>query len=264
MDTSFSFGNFLHDWLTLEGGPTMPLFGLWHILFDIIIFGSAFTVGILCRNKNESVKSKILNGLVIALVCLYIFDFFMGPLWRDREGTIDKLPFHVCTVMCPLTALSRIFYNQFSKVRMPIAVLSLVGSLMYMTYPGSAIGEGSYAFSYVVLQTFLYHGVLFTFGFLSIAFGDAKIDIKKFWIMPLAVLVLMCWAFLGNYTYNYIRPYDWFFVMGGLFSFIPEKWMHVYVFGAVSLMCLIIFGLTYAIDAIRNKIEAKQKVEVAE
>ena len=255
----FSFGNFLHDWLTWEGGPTMPLFGVWHIVFDIIIFGNAFALGILLRNKSDHTKRMVLSGLAIALVSLYLFDFFMGPLFRSMESTIDKLPFHICTFLCPVIIITRfIMREKANAVKPAIAVLALVSSMMYMTYPGSAIGDDSYAFSYVVLQTFLYHGVLFTFGFLSIALGEVKVELKKFWIIPICIAVIVVWAELGNFTFNYVRDYNWFFLRSGIgIPGIPEPLWPVLIFVAITLMSLIIVGLTYAVDAIRKKIEAK-------
>lgn len=228
------------------GGPEITLFGFWHIFYVLLIIGCTIGLAFILKNKSSNYNEKILNIYAIVLAILYLGDFFIQPFFNNDQMIIDKLPFHICTVMCPIIAVTRIF-PKCSKIKNAVAVLSLVASLMYLTYPGSAIGDIS-AFSYKVLQTFIYHGVLFGYGFISLSTGQCKLEYKKVYVELIIIICIALWATLGNTLYSYSEHhYDWFFLTGSTFPFIPKGLMPFAVigaiFGMVNIIYLIYFGI---------------------
>ena len=162
------------------GGPDITLFGLFHILYFLIIIGSTFALCYFTFNKSKETKKKILDIMATILVCLYLGDFFIHPFIHGENALIvDKLPFHICTISCPLIAITRIFPNKTKHIQHAVPVLGLIGSLMYITCPNGAVGEGIKAFSYVILQTFMYHGLLFAYGVMTLTTGENKLEYKK-------------------------------------------------------------------------------------
>ena len=74
-----------------KGGFIVNCFGIWHILFMIIIFGSIITITLLLKNKDKTIQKKAINTTINIVFGLYILDFFLMPL---AYGSIDieKLP----------------------------------------------------------------------------------------------------------------------------------------------------------------------------
>ena len=108
---------------------------------------------------------------------------------------------------------------------------------MYLTYPGSALGEIS-PFVYKVVQTFVYHGLVFGYGVISITTGDVKLQFKKIYHELIALALIIIWAYLGNLAY---ADYDWFFLTGSTFPFIQPSWLMPFVvLACVFAMCAII------------------------
>ena len=168
---------------------------------------------------------------------------------------IDKLPFHICTfisIMIPFAQFNSKAKNGTS-FREVVACLAIVSSLMYITYPGSALGEIG-TFSYKVVQTFVFHGLVFSWGVLSLTTGSISLKFKNIWKQLVGILIIMVWATFGNYTYD---DYNWFFLKTSIFPFIPDALMPLAVLIAVFAMCAII----YSIDLGVKKIIEKQKMK---
>ena len=116
-----------------KGEVIFNCFGVWHILFMILIFGGIITTVLVLKNKNQSAKDKVINLVMNLVFGLYVLDFFLMPL---AYGSIDieKLPFHICTVSCVLCFLSR--HNKFlEKYKLQFALLGLIGNIIYVIYP---------------------------------------------------------------------------------------------------------------------------------
>ncbi len=237
------------------GGQEIAFMNPWHIAYIVMILGAAIVLAITLKDKSEKTKRTILSVYLIASVASYCLDYvFMA--FAHNEIDIDKLPFHICTSMGIIAAFG--FFNQKMKwLKQPSAVLALVATLMYITYPGSAIGDIS-PFCYKVVQTFFYHGALFTFGFLALAWGEVRLDIKKVWKEALLLVFIVVWATIGNTMFNDgTRHYDWFFLTGSTFSFLPP----IVVFFAVPVvffcMVLLIYGIYFWVKSIIEKKAAK-------
>ena len=252
--------DFLLRLFQFGGGPEIILFSIWHIMYIVIIIGGTIGMAFALKSRSEKVKTTVLNIIAVTLLVTYIADFFIMPLNRfNGDETrqlidIDKLPFHICTFMGIMVAFAQ--FNRKAKnsssFREVVGCLAIVSSLMYITYPGSALGEIG-TFSYKVVQTFLYHGLLLAWGVLSLTTGAIMLKFKNIWKQFIGILIIMLWATLGNYAYG---DYNWFFLKESIFPFIPDSLMPLAVLFAVFGMCAIV----YSIDlGVRKLIEKRQK-----
>jgi hypothetical protein len=170
---------------------------------------------------------------------------------------VDKLPFHICTVLCPVLAFVQ-FNKRFERFSEPVAFLAMVGPMMYLVYPGGAIGDIS-PFCYKIIQTFVYHGLVFSWGFNMIATGRVKPSIKRGWWRALIGLLLVAlWATLGNLSHNSNVDgdphYDWFFLTGSTFPFVPKALMPLAVIVAVFSATMALYGVYYAVIAVKHRL----------
>lgn len=246
------------------GGPDITLFGFFHLFYFFIILATTFCLAYFLRNKDQSVKKKILDIYAIVVIGLYFCDFLVHPFMLDENRLIvDKLPYHLCTISALLVAITRIFPNHTSKIKNAVTVLGLVGALMYLTCPNGAVGPGVKAFSYRMIQTFLYHGCLFTYGVLAICYGECKLEFKKIFVEAIMIASLILISLGANYSYSkpdgaggWVWHYDWFFTTGASFGVSPYL-MPFVMLGIIFAMCCSIYGLYYLGVYIINK--KKQK-----
>ena len=155
------------------------LFDQWHFLYLFIIFGGTLALSLIGRRFSGK-KTKLQNTMAYLTVGLYVLDFFIMPLSDSYDGiSAYKLPFNICTIMAVLVPFVQ-FNPKFKKIRQRVVTVSIASSLMWMCYPGTALG-GQPPFSYIIFQTFMYHGFLFCWGVLNLAFGDVEYDIRKIW-----------------------------------------------------------------------------------
>lgn len=226
-----------------QGEYSITLFSVWHFLYIFIILFGTFTVACALMGKSREKKNEVLRLLAVSVPVCYISDFFIMPLASsDFSISVDKLPFHICTLMGILIPFAQ-FHSRFSRIKDVIVCLSVVASLMYITYPGSAIGDIS-PFCYQVYQTFIYHGLLFSWGVLNLTTGEVVLSHKNLWKELVFLLFMTAWASFGNALYSHgDTVYDWFFVNGVTFSFVPKMLMPVAVIAAVFLMCVVICAI---------------------
>ena len=135
-----------------------------------------------------------------------------------------------------------------------MTVLSIASSMMWMCYPGTALG-GQPPFCYLIFQTFMYHGFLFCWAVLNLAYGDVVYDIRKIWKEFVGILMIFVWACFGNAVYQ--SGYNWFFIQTSIFPFLSDEIMPVMVVASVFGVCLVIYGVDYALRAaLRKKVKA--------
>ena len=222
------------------------LFDEWHFLYLFIIFGGAILLSVIFHDKSDKAKDKLLRIMAVVTIGFYIADFFIMPLSDSYNRiSIDKLPFHICTFMSVLVPFAQ-FNKRFAKIKTPIVTLSIASSLMWMCYPGSALG-GQPPFCYIIFQTFMFHGFLFTWGVLNLSLGEVKLNIKKIWMELCGILIILVWSMFGNAIYN---DQNWFFTKHSIFEFIPDDIMPPVVVFCVFGTCIVIYGAYYAICAI--------------
>lgn len=165
-------------------GIQITPFSLAHIVYMVLIFGGIILAWFCLRNQDAAKKEKALRLLAYALVVSYLSDFFVHEFVYDGLNT-DKLPFHICTVLCPMVAFAQ-FNRKGAKIAEPVAILSILAPMMYLCFPAS-VGSGE-PWCYQALQTMFYHGVLMAWGILSVALGAVKADIKNCWKSAIALV----------------------------------------------------------------------------
>lgn len=230
------------------------LFDHWHFLYLFIIFGGSILLAILLKNKSQKAKLTTIHVFAYLTIGLYIADFFIMPLSDSYEKiSVYKLPFNICTLMAVLVPFVE-FNSKLKRLKHIIVTLSMASSLMWMCYPGSALG-GEPPFSYIIFQTFMYHGFLFCWSFLNLAYKEVSLNIKNIWKEFCAILIILCWATFGNTIYD--GNQNWFFIQKSIFPFLSDSIMPVMVVFTVFAVCLTIYGLYYLARIIFSKKETK-------
>lgn len=245
--------DFVHR-LFSENGSSLEigLFDIWHFLYLFIIFGATIALALVFGKKTSAAKDRLLRIVAYLATSMYVADFFIMPLSDSYSGiSVYKLPFNICTIMAVLLPFVQ-FNDKLRFLKTPVITLSIASSLMWMCYPGSALG-GQPPFSYIIFQTFMYHGLLFCWGVLSLALGSARLEFKKIWKEFVGILCILVWAAFGNTIYD--GEQNWFFIESSIFSFLPDKIMPIMVVLSVFGVCLIVYGAYYALRAVFRKTE---------
>lgn len=206
-----------------KGGEIFACFGPWHLLYMAIIFGSIVGIVLLFRGKRADVRQRAINTAIHVAFGLYVVDFFLMPF---AYGGIDleKLPFHMCTLMCVLSFFSA-HGMLFPKLRLQFALLGLASNLIYVIYPAGVGWYQIHPLSYRVVQTLLFHGVMSAYGIFSLALGAEELQWKNAWKELPVIGCVTLWAMFGNWLYNgsegMIATFNWFFVVRDPFYILP-------------------------------------------
>lgn len=234
------------------------VFGIWHILYMLIIFSIIIFLVFLLKNKNQSIKEKAIKIAINFAFGLYIADFFIMP-FAYGEIDLEKLPFHICTSTCVLCFLSR-HTKFFSKYTKEFALLGLLGNLTYVIYPA---GVGQYLIhplSYRAFQTLLFHGTMTCYAVFCLSFGDIKLDWKKCYKDLIMICIMVIWAIIGNYLYNgnvndYNHNFNWFFVIQDPFYLLPKNiapfimpFVNVIIFFIADMLVYLVYFLVKRIN----------------
>lgn len=235
-----------------QGDIIFKCFGIWHIIYLVIILGALLTALLILRKRSEKTKKIAIEVVITTAFVLYMAEFFLMPF---AYGYIDveKLPFHICTVSCILCFLSR--HNKFlSKFKLQFAIIGLIGNFIYIFYPAGVEWKQVHPVTYRVIQTLIYHGLMAAYGLFVLTFEEKKLDIKKCYKDVIIILILVSWALLGNNLYNgfnddYTYKFNWFFVVKEPFGiidlniskFIMPFFMPVFLFS----LDLLIRGIYY-------------------
>jgi uncharacterized membrane protein YwaF len=233
-------------------GISITPFSISHIVYLVLIFGSII-LGWLCfRKKTAEKQEKLLRFLTYALVTSYISDFFVHEFVYGGLNT-DKLPFHICTVLCPLVCFAQ-FNRNGHKIKEPIAVLATLAPMMYLCFPAS-VGDGE-PWCYQAVQTMFFHGVLMAWGILNIALGEIQPDIRKCWHSGIVLVGITLWAKLGNV----LMEHNWFFLEEDAFYIglveggIIPKWSLMIINPIVFFLAVLaVYGVCYAVRAMTKK-----------
>lgn len=233
-------------------GIQITPFSVAHIVYLILIFGGIILGWLCLRNQDATKKEKALRLLAYALVVSYLSDFFVHEFVYDGLKT-DKLPFHICTVLCPLVAITQ-FNRKGCKIAEPVALLSILSPMMYLCYPAS-VGTGE-PWCYQAVQTMFYHGVLMAWGILTVALGAVKPDIKNCWQSAVALVCITLWAKFGNI----LMEHNWFFLeedafyIGLVENGVIPKWLLMIVNPVVFFLAVLgTYGVIYGIRAMGKK-----------
>ncbi len=213
--------NFLRNLLSdKKSDVVFNCFGIWHILFIVLTFIVVVFFIVYLKNKTKEQQIKVIKIFINLAFILYMLDFFLMP-FAYGQIDLEKLPFHICTVTCILCFMTR--HNKYlAKYKKELAVLGLVGNIIYVFYPA---GVGWYQiapYSYRVIQTLVYHGVMSCYGILALRY-EFELEFKKSYKELIIILWLVVWALLGNTLYNSdAKVFNWFFVVADPFNILPK------------------------------------------
>ena len=222
-----------------DTGISITAFSIPHIVYLILIFGGIVAAWLALRNKDDARKERTLRFLAYALVISYLSDFFVHEFVYEGLNA-DKLPFHICTVLCPLVAIAQ-FNRKGERILEPVAMLSILAPLMYLCYPAS-VGDGE-PWCYQAVQTMFYHGVQLAWGILVVAFGKVKPAIRNCWKSAVLLAAITLWAKLGNALF---LDKNWFFLeedafyIGLVGNGIIPKWVLMIVNPVVFFLAVLI------------------------
>lgn len=255
----------LHDFATHllrrdNSNLEIDLFNIWHILYLLAIAALAISLTYLWKNKPAASQDKLLRVMAVAVIGSYILDYFCMPLVDSYDFAIstDKLPFHFCTFVGVLVPFAQ-FSPRFARLKKAVAVLAVTSALMYLCYPGSALGDIP-PFCYKVVQTFAFHGCLLCWGVLNLALGEVELRWNTIWHEYAFVLMILVWAAFGNALY---ADYNWFFIKESFFDWIPQKLMPAVVLFCVFGSTFVVYCGYFAIRSLaRRKAEKKESVTV--
>ena len=225
-------------------------FGIWHILYMLIIFVIIGLVIFLLKNKSSDAKRKAINVSITFAFCLYIADFFLMP-FAYGEIDLEKLPFHMCTITCVLCFLSR--HNKFlSKYKTQFAILGLISNIIYVIYPAGVGWYQIHPLCYRVVQTLLFHGAMSAYGIFVLVYDDVDLKWKNCYKELVIITIITLWALLGNTLYNgtlgdYDHFFNWFFVIQDPFYILPRD-IAKYIMPFVMIIVIFIANIiVYAI-----------------
>lgn len=209
-----------------KGGSVFTCFGIWHILYMLVIFGTILGLFLALRKKSQETKQRTADTVIGFAFGLYMLDFFLMP-FAYGEIDLEKLPFHACTAMCVLCFFSR--HNRWlSKFQTQFAMLGLISNLVYVIYPAGVGWYAIHPLSYRVVQTLMFHGIMSAYGILVLAFEEVDFKWKTCCRDLLVTVGMTAWALLGNTLYNgtygdYDHFFNWFFVVRDPFYILPEN-----------------------------------------
>jgi uncharacterized membrane protein YwaF len=235
-----------------DSGIQITPFSGAHIVYMVLIFGGIVAGYLAFRNKTEEKKEKLLRLLAYALALSYFSDFFVHDFVYGGMN-MDKLPFHICTVLCPLVLVAQ-FNRNGHKIAEPVAVLATLSPMMYLCYPAS-VGDGE-PWCYQAVQTMYYHGVLMAWGILTLALGAVKPLIRNCWKSAVLLICITLWAKLGNIC----MEYNWFFLEEDAFyiglvenGIIPKWSLMVINPVAFFLVVLCVYGVCHVLQSKASK-----------
>ena len=262
--------NFTLNIFQWYGGPRVTWLSIWHIMYLVIIAGAIILMGrrIKKNGNTEAAKEKMLKGIAATILALYLADFFLMPLYRANGNAttqlidLDKLPFHLCTLMAVLIQFAQfnskckksVWFNEI------VTVLSIVAAGIYLVYPGTAFRDIG-AFNFTIMQTFLFHGLVLAWAILNITTGRVVLKVKNLWQIAVALVIIVAWAKIGNVVYSYAIPtikFNWCFLEEAVFSFQTAETMPIYFYVAMVSLSAIVYAINDIVKAIVKKIKQKK------
>lgn len=254
-----------------DTGITVTPFSVFHFVYLIIIAGAITGLYLGFRGRSTEKKHKLLDILVILLLISYISDFFVHDfVYADVvDGAyvggglnMDKLPFHICVVLCPLSALVQ-FNGRLKKFREPVVMLAALAPMMYLSFPAN-IRSGE-PWCYQTIQTMFYHGTLLAWGILNLALGVIKPSLRRCNMAALMLTGITLWAKLGNI----LLGHNWFFLEEDAFYIglveggVIPKWSLMIINPIVFFSAVLaLYGVYYLIMRIKSERADKPTVTI--
>ena len=79
-------------------------------------------------------------------------------------------------------------------------------------------------YSYRVIQTLSFHGLMTLYGVLTLIYDDKRLRWKNCYKELIIISIITVWALVGNMIYNSeSRTYNWLFVVQDPFYILPKN-----------------------------------------
>ena len=243
---------------------SFKLFGL--VYFCVLLFIAVLIICmcIIFRNKSNETKQKVLNFSAVALIVLYIFDFFVQPFWAGSM-IVNKLPFHICTatgVLIPFVT----FNKRCSFLKTTITIWAVLAPLIWLIVPINVLNAPHRLYSYPILQSYMYHIIELFWGVFMIVSGVSKLDWKNIWQPIIGLIPMAIWATIGQELYypNELGE-NYMFLRTDTTGIVPHWLFIVALFLGFSLLIsLVYFIYNFILNKLSNKkCESKEQMEMS-
>lgn len=241
----------------------VALFGWQHWLYIIFILSAVVALSVVFANKSEKTKNRVLNITAVLVIFLYLFDFFVQPFWNDGEIAINKLPFHLCTLVGVLIPFVN-FSNVLKFAKQTVAVWAILAPLMFVLFPLKYLNRAVESYSYPIMQTFLFHGLEIFWGTFMLVSQKVKLRWRDVWQPIAGLLPAAAWATIGQELYYPDSVGENFMFLRFDISAYAPQWMWV---PALLIASAIVIALVYLLywlvlklkDRAKNKVPPKQE-----
>ena len=234
---------------------SVALFGWQHWLYIIGIIAGVVGLSVLFARKSEGTKSRVLNITAVLVVGLYLFDFFVQPFWHDGEMAINKLPFHICTLVGVLIPFVN-FSNKFKFARQTVVVWAILAPLAFVLLPLNYINRAIEPYSYPIIQTFVFHGLEIFWGVFMLVSGKVVLRWRDIWQPVVGLFVVALWATIGQELYYPDSVGENFLFLRTDISDVAAQWLLI---PALFLAAVINIALLYLIYWLAIKLGQKLK-----
>ena len=235
-----------------KDGELFSLFSLSHLIY-LVLFAVILTALIfLLKGKSREFKDKVTKILIGIGFGLYMLDFFLMP-FAYGEIQIEKLPFHICTLSCTLSFLSR-NVEWMKKYRTHMAMLAFIANFSFLAVPAGVMWYQVTPSSYRAIQTLVFHLVVSLYGLIMLIFDNDEFSWKFIYRDMITVASIVVWSMIGSYSYTgnvggYNYYFNWFFVKQDPFNIFPANFapyiMPVFIIVAFFAVESLIYGAVY-------------------
>ena len=111
-----------------DTGIKITAFSIPHFVYIFLIFGTIFLLWWRNHRRDAEKKDQLLRILAYALAFSYFSDFFVHDFVYGGMN-MDKLPFHICTVLCPLVCVAQ-FNRKGDRIIEPVTVLAVLAVMV--------------------------------------------------------------------------------------------------------------------------------------
>ena len=243
---AFSF----YDWL-IETGDLGVGPGLWcplHIILMVCL--AAWLVACWFIFKKHKEFGLKFTKVVCYLMIIFRIGRMLLLMITGKETVVQALPWHLCHIMAIVFPL--FFLTKTKKFFLPIVCVTLFGGVLTFVF-------GDY-YKYAVLSFLQYESLFLHFCMPTavvgvVATGYFKIELKDFWQIPLFLLMLACYAELGN-TLN----------PGSNFLFLRQNGLPFNLFGDAHFyftyaILILVIAVLFTSPVIISQVEKKNKTK---
>ena len=233
----------------------IALFGWQHWLYIISIIAFVVFFCFLFHKKDQKIKDRVLNVTAVLVISIYVFDIFVQPFWNDGEISINKLPFHICTLVGVLIPFVN-FSKKFHFMQKTIVVWATLAPLMFILFPMNYINRAVEPYSYPIIQTFAFHGLEFFWGVFMLTSKKVELNFASIWQPIVGLFPMALWATIGQELYSPDRTGENFLFLRTDISAYAPQWLLV---PALFVASSIAISLLYLICFLAKNINAKKK-----